>query len=392
MQVIGVLNRASVRVVAMMFGAILGCASTLGCGSGAPAARAARLSVSGVAWPEADRLFHQDPRWMGADGASSIDLGGTRSLWLFGDTFVATTPANLRSQAALPRNTIAVQDGRDPVTATMRFFWGSDTAGKPTSFFASDSADTWAWPGGGIRLAEGPLVIFLSLERGTPGQGLGFASAGWRVAVVDAPDDDPSTWKPRLLAPPPSSFASAVVGSAVVRDGDYVVALAPDSETHAGYLARFRPADLLAGIVAPQWFVGGAAGAGGWVTESDLPGPPTTVIPDAGSEAGLRHDDVLASWIHVASRGFGKTTVAVRTAVSLTGPWTGPEDAFTPPESLRPKPFVYAAKLHAELVPPEPSEQVVTYASNSFTFADLLTAEGMASLYWPRFVRLTVRR
>lgn len=346
------------------------------------------MFASGVSWPEADRLFHQDPRWMGADGASSIDLGGSRSLWLFGDTFVATTAANLRSQAALPRNTIAVQDRRDPVTATMRFFWGSDAAGKPTSFFAPDGADTWVWPGGGIRLAEGPLVLFLSLERATPGQGLGFASAGWRVVIVDAPDEDPSTWKPRYLTPPPASF-DAVVGSAVVRDGDYVVALAPDSETHAGHLARFRSADLLAGVVALEWWAGDAVG---WVAPSDLTGTPAAVIPDAGSEAGLRYDDALSSWIHVASRGFGKTTVAVRTAPSLTGPWTASQDAFTPPESMGPKPFVYAAKLHAELTTGEPSEQVVTYATNSFTFADLLTAEGMTSLYWPRFVRLTVRR
>src|SRR5438477_11118578 len=89
----------------------------------------------GASWPEADRLFHQDPRWLGADAAYSIDLGAERSLWLFGDTFVATSAGGRRTASSMPRNTVAVQDGRNPATATMRFFWGSDAAGKPASFF-----------------------------------------------------------------------------------------------------------------------------------------------------------------------------------------------------------------------------------------------------------------
>ncbi len=343
-------------------------------------------SANGVSWPEADQLFHQDPRWMGGDGAFSIDLGGSRSLWLFGDTFVATSAANLRPQSAMPRNTIAIQDGSDPTTATMHFFWGMDATGKPASFFPN-GVDTWVWPGDGIRIASGPLIVFLSVERATPGLGLGFASAGWRVAIVDNPDEDPSTWTPRYIDPAPSSI-DAIVGSAAVMDADHLVALAPRVDTHEGQLARFLPADLLAGTVTPAWWAGGARG---WVTEAALGGQPAVIIDDAGSEAALHYDASRSAWVHVTSRGFGKTTIAVRTAPNLTGPWSAPVDAFTPPESLRPKPFVYAAKIHPELTTGDPSDLVATYATNSFTFSDLLTPEGMASLYWPRFVRLTLR-
>jgi hypothetical protein len=344
------------------------------------------LSASGTSWTEADQLFHQDPLWLGADGAFSVDLGGSRSLWLFGDTFIATSAASLRSQSAMPRNTIAIQDGSDPTTATMRFFWGTDAAGKPASFFPN-GVETWVWPGDGIRLASGPLILFLSVERATPGQGLGFASAGWRAAIVDNPDDDPSSWTSRYVDPAPSSV-DAIPGSAVAMDGEYLVALAPKSDSHAGQLARFLPADLLAGVVAPTWWAGNARG---WVTEAALDGPPAVVIDDAGSEAAIHYDAALAAWLHVTSRGFGKTTIAVRRAPALTGPWSAPVDAFTPPESLAPKPFVYAAKIHPALTAGDPSELIATYATNSFTFADLLTAEGMTSLYWPRFVRLRLR-
>jgi len=51
---------------------------------------------------------------------------------------------------------------------------------------------------------------------------------------------------------------------------------------------------------------------------------------------------------------------------------------------------VYAAKAHLELVGPEPEDLVVTYATNSFEFADLLTVEGERTLYWPRFVAIRI--
>src|SRR5512138_3482529 len=72
---------------------------------------------------DADALFHQDPRWLGGDGAYSIDLGGARSLWLFGDSFIATSQALTRRESTMVRNSVAVMTGRDPLTATMEFAW-----------------------------------------------------------------------------------------------------------------------------------------------------------------------------------------------------------------------------------------------------------------------------
>ena len=60
----------------------------------------------GRAFTEAERLFQQDPRWLGADAALSIPLSKGRILWLFGDTFVATSNAHMRSESEMVRNTI----------------------------------------------------------------------------------------------------------------------------------------------------------------------------------------------------------------------------------------------------------------------------------------------
>src|ERR1043165_8575030 len=133
----------------------------------------------GQRWEEADVLFHQDPRWLGGDGAYSIDLKNGKSVWLFGDSFIATSAAHTRRESKLVRNSIAVMDGRDPLSATMRFAWHEDATG-PGWYFArlGEASDHWLWPVDGYRLANGPLLIFLAEVRPTPGVGLGFASAG----------------------------------------------------------------------------------------------------------------------------------------------------------------------------------------------------------------------
>jgi hypothetical protein len=331
-------------------------------------------------WPEADRLFHVEPRWLGGDAAYSIDLGGDRSLWLFGDSFVTAAGGGTRRDATMVHNSAAIQRGRDPTSATLAF---ALPAGAPRSFFAEDGA-RWHWPAGGVRLASGPLVVFLWIVESSDA-GLGFASAGWRVARVDAPDDDPSTWKTVLLDPPPQAF-DAVAGSAITLDGSFVVSLATRFEgTHAGFLARFRQEDLAAGLVAPEWWSGAARG---WTAA----GLPEAVIDDAGNTEGSLHFDARSGrWVHVASRGFGATTIAVRTAPALEGPWSAPQDVFSPPESSGTHPFVYAGKAHPEVDGEDPSLLVVTYATNSFDFGDLFAPSGETSLYWPRFARVRVR-
>ena len=91
--------------------------------------------ITGRAFAEAERLFHQDPRWLGGDGALSIPLSNERILWLFGDSFISTSNEHVRTEARLVRNTIAIQKGKDPCTASVSFAWREENDGSPASFF-----------------------------------------------------------------------------------------------------------------------------------------------------------------------------------------------------------------------------------------------------------------
>lgn len=343
---------------------------------------------TGRAFTEAEMLFHRDSRWLGADGALSVPLANGRTVWLFGDTFIAKSNAHVRSESEMVRNTVAIQTGEDPRTASITFHWRQGSDGSPSSFFP-ERGERWYWPGHGIRLAEGPLIIFLYAIVATPGQGLGFAGAGYAVAVINDPDAPADIWNPRIVDIAPSTF-DAVPATAVVQDGEYIVAVAIRQEgTHAGALVRY-PMDLLAeGVVdGAEWWEGGGRG---WVPESSLGADcPAFVLNDAGCECSLHWDERKGSFIHIASYGFGASTIGLRTAPALMGPWSSPVVVYRPPESDGPRPFVYAAKGHPELVGPDAADLVLTYATNSFEFGDLFTQQGARSLYWPRFVLVRV--
>jgi len=346
------------------------------------------LVVTGQQWPEADQLFHQVPDWLGADAALSVDLGDERSLWLFGDTFVATSENHTRFESVMVHNTVAIQDGCDPLTADMAFYWRTKPSGQPGSFFREDG-DLFHWPGHGLLAEDGRLIVFLVVEKLTPGQGLGFETQGWQIVVIDDATPPPDQWVIRAYDPPALPF-DAIVGSAVVYEAPYLVAVARKEQgVHAGYLARFLMEDLIHGDFSSlEWWNGTEPG---WVSTETLSGhPPVAWLADAGAECSLHHDDRLDLWLHVTSRGFGATTMAMDYSTSITGPYINQPDVYTPPESEGPNPFVYAARAHPELDGGDPSELVATYATNSFDFWDLFTPEGEQNLYWPRFVLLNL--
>jgi hypothetical protein len=343
---------------------------------------------TGRAFVEAERLFHQDPRWLGGDGALSIRLSNDRILWLFGDTFVATSNARVRTESKLVRNTVAIQTGKDPRIASISFRWGREKNGSPASFFP-DRGERFYWPGHGIRLDKGPLVIFLYSIVATPGKGLGFEPIGYALAVINNPDQPLQAWKSRIMDAKADAF-DAVPATAVLQANGYVVALAIRQQgTHAGALVRYPVASLSRGdITHAEWWAGDARG---WVPASMLgKDGPAMVLDDAGSECSIHWDLRTRTFIHVASYGFGATEIGLRTSPALTGPWSAPAIVYRPPESDGLRPFVYAAKAHPELVGPEPVDLVVTYATNSFEFTDLLTVEGEQTLYWPRFVTIRI--
>jgi len=326
-----------------------------------------------VAWPEADRLFHADPLWLGGDAAFSVDLGGGRVLWQFGDSFIAAQAGATRKSSTFVRNSVAIQTGNDPARATIRFYSGWRN-GTPSSFLPSDAAE-WFWPLHGIRLGSRLLLFYMREARDLNKSSLGFQSVGWSAFLVDNPDADPSQWKPRKLDVPETG-EKVLAGMSVLVDGEYVDAFVLDDGKHDAYLLRWKAADAQAGRLAdPQWWCGVNEGWQRDFTRRRI------VIANAGSEFSVQRD-LRGGFLEVNSAGFGASTIVMRHAAAIEGRWSDAQELYRPPESDAPHAFVYGAKSHPEL---QGADLVVTYAANG---SDERLANDM-SIYFPRFVRIT---
>jgi hypothetical protein len=332
-----------------------------------------------TAWPQADRLFHSNPLWLGGDAAYSVDLGSGRVLWLFGDSFIATAPDATRRQSTFVHNSIAIENGYDPAQASMAFYWPMKD-GKPTEF-APNEGSVWLWPDDGIRIGNRLLLFFSRVHSDKSMNSLGFRSAGWTAFIVDNPDSKPSSWILHRVNAQPNKF-HIHLGEGVERLGDFVYAFgSPEGPRPGDYLARWPLRAAEAGnLSSPEWWCGAK---NGWLAQERMhKQAPAVALPNASSEFAIQWRPRLQKFIEVESVGFGASDIAVRWADRLEGPWSKPMKIYHPPESNRPDAFVYAGKLHPGLLG---ANVVITYAANSSS--DGILAKDM-SIYFPRFVRL----
>lgn len=330
------------------------------------------------AWREADRLFHLDPHWLGADGASTVDLGGGRTLWLFGDTWIDTSGKGTRQGARMVSNSVAVQSGTDPAVADIVFHWGKGADGQPEAFVPDRDGERH-WFGNGVRLDD-RLVLFLSKTISTD-MGLGFDTAGWTAVMVDNPDAEVSDWQVRTLETPTNPLGIIVGFAAALELGGHVYALGSQNpvKSHPIYAARWPVEEVRHGrLMNPEWWAGDRLG---WVTDSS--GAPRWPLFENGqSELSVHLDPMTRRFLAVQTQGFGPADVMVRAAPALTGPWTERQMLYRPSEYRRPNVMIYAAKAHPQLTG---ADLVLTYATNTFEFDEHLTDD---RIYYPRFVRL----
>ncbi len=324
-------------------------------------------------------LFHRDPHWLGADCASSVNLGDGRTLWLFGDTWIDPSDKPTRQGARMVSNSVAVQTGTDPAMADIAFHWGKADHGEPEAF-VPDRGDERLWPGNGVRVGD-RLVLFFSRTI-TTDTGLGFDSVGWAAVMVENPDAEPSQWRVRSLESPSNPLGIMVGFAAVIRLDEHVYALGSQNpvKSHPIYAARWTTEEVRRGhLMNPEWWAGERIG---WVPESS--GAARWPLFENGqSELSVHADSDTQRFLAVHTKGFGAADVMMRAAPSLTGPWTAPQMVYRPPEYRRPNVMIYAAKAHPHLTG---ADLVLTYARNTFEFAEHLTD---SSTYYPRFVRLT---
>lgn len=342
----------------------------------------------GRAWPQANGLF-RGTRWRGADDAYTIDLGidahgSCRSLWLFGDSFVADEDVDSRVGSHFIHNTVALQTGADPTTATIEFGWRTRGDGGPADYVPGRDADHYLWPYHGARLDDRVIVFFMQVgpPSGVTSEAgfwdeVPFTVDGWEAVVFSGVDDPLASWTVEPVVAVPAT-SRGVVGAAVLVDDGWLYAYS--YEAGAALLTR-TPADAAGrgDLTAMQWWTGG-----GWSAEPDQA---VAVVTDAPTEFTVHRQAGRYCLVDVWPFGSPETHVNVRWADELTGPWTDREPVYLIPEAARDGVAAYAGKAHPEL-DGGGEGLVVTYASNTNGLGDQIWQD--ESIYYPQFVRAVV--
>ncbi|HNV68405.1 MAG TPA: DUF4185 domain-containing protein [Candidatus Ozemobacteraceae bacterium] len=361
--------------------------------------------------PHLNRLFQRTSGWTGADGASSVPLTDTLTLWLFGDTFIGRVYDGARAKTTLINNSVALQvlrrdRGGEIVSARPRFYWKTArdqsqhaklwqesrferraNGDKPTSFFLPPDRKGWFWPLSGVLADNALFVVLLQLDKTDETSVFGFRTIGLWLARVSNPLSSPSDWVVSYRRVPwclTGTERQVTFGSAIMKDGDAVYVYGIDEDLRPGKAQkslivarapmagfdRFSAWRFWNGTAWGANFTRSAAIAEGLVDEfsvSRLPGTDRLVLVQ--TEPGL------------------SPRIVARMAGAPQGPWSTPRPVYTVPEASGSKRlFAYAAKAHPELAT-QPHALVLTYVVNSFDFFDLIK---QANLYWPTFLQLRI--
>jgi hypothetical protein len=360
--------RLSSLWLAVFLTAICGC-SQIEDRSDSPAHR-----IETNTWEDADRLFRDDPNWLGGDGAYSIDLEDGRVLWLFGDSFVAVSEKRLRNESVIVRNSIGVQTGYDPSTAGMDFYWRG-TPIQPAAFFP-ENGDSWYWPGHGIRLNKTLLVFLMVIQ--SDDNPLGFREVGWRAVTLSELETRPLKWALSWLTAPAESFGVIVGSGSVLLRENFVYAFGYQSRSRKIYAVRWLLTDISAGkIDRLQWWTGQTDG---WIEANKMSAPPAPLLSDGQTEFTVHYEPKIDRFLEIQTVGFGAARIGMRWSKDLTGPWSPLEAFFLPEEHRLAGILIYAAKAHPHLAH---HGLVLTYVTNALMFDRVVQDD---RIYYPRFV------
>jgi hypothetical protein len=318
-------------------------------------------------------VFPDKDGWYGGDGAYSISLDQERTLWLFGDTFVAHEEGRKDrvDMDVILGTTLAISTCSVNNEFKIKYYLKK----KNEKFISSFGENEWLWPQDPFivnRVLYIPLIAVTATDK--KGELFNFKITGHKLArIKDFTSADPYKWRVDYIdltpAIPPEIAAFAT--TSVVHD-NYVYfypfyAYSKDAVNVLGnILARIPVSKLDNPMGAIEYFTK----EGTW--QNNLNHAQVKVVLDACvSELSVRYHAADKKWIAVYLSTQNKgDKLLYQFADEPEGPWSEPKAlAIKVPEvdhnsTLYDKnSFCYAGKEHIEFA--RKKNLVVTYVCNS---------------------------
>ena len=316
--------------------------------------------------------------WYGGDGAYSIPLDNGRTLWLFGDTFVADGEGrqNRVDMDLVLGTTLAISTCSEEGRFTIRYFL-KKRAGR----FVSSFGDTqWMWPQDPFKVHDRLYIPLVAIESRPEMEGpFKFKIVGHKIAMIrDYHCEDPHDWSVEFLdwsAAVPASVAALAATSVVHGKEVYFYPLCVPSEKAPGVVGNILiriPTDRLHD---PSEAMEYYAKDDTW--RKGLDPANAKIVLDAGvSEFSVRFHESQKRWIAVYLSVHDKGNKLLhRSAERLEGPWSEPKVLIPVIPEVNPTDpkydknnFCYAGKEHIQFA--RNGKLMTTYVCNSLDDPD----------------------
>ena len=321
-------------------------------------------TASQIAWLASDynQLFNRDnDGWTGGDGTLSIPLKDSRTVWLFGDTFLGKVRSDGTRPAETPmiRNSLVVQTDRRLDTRYRQ------TEKGPAAFFPSPFPDTWYWPGDGL-VAGNKMRVFLHRFRQTSPQLWEWQFTGTVLSTLSLPGlelerlDEVETAKGILFG----------VSILKTKEYVYIYGTRDDAFPKLAYLAR-----AIAGSLGGPWeFCTGRE----WSADPENSAP---VLSGVSTQYSVFQTDGLFYLVTMDGRRPFPDTIAVYRSGSPCGPWQGPRIIYDVPgvgrDIVAYNPFVHTQFTKGD-------RYLISYNLNHVNDPSALYDD--ATIYRPQFI------
>lgn len=319
------------------------------------------LSFQAHASQGCEPSFPYKNAWLGADAAYSIPLTKTKSLWLFGDTFINKTNQQSRQGSKLIANSIGLSECSTG-QFTVNYFWRS-FANKPYPFIADPAINVKYWPQAGFKYKNQIYIFWRAIKTDNQQtEGFNFKGIGTTLTQIHyEPTKAPQNWqmKQQKLA----VNASLAPGVGLVLEPPYVYIFSLTTPNHALILQRLALKNLDKYNVHIETY------QNGYWRKNLKPGNASIVVPSAANEISVLYNKQQKRWYMIYSEFPNK--ILARSSNKLTGPWSKPTLISTLPLSGRDE-FCYAAKAHAQYKSTNIGGQQITYVCNSFNLQELI--------------------
>ena len=336
--------------------------------------------------PQYDALFSNSEGWTGGDGVYSAALNTSTIAWFFGDTRIERIKNQQHPNATLVNNSVAIQQGKDAATASMRFYYGHTADNQPAALIQPDDGRGWFWIFDGVMTPQGLYVFLAQIERTTGQMIFDFKVVGNWLGHVANPDESPLRWQITQSKVPWSAFSPAggmLWGSAILLvDHFYYIygtaeKIREDKSQKHMILARV-PTSSLADFSQWRFFA-----EDHWVADQQRA---SRLSPNMPHEYSVTYLPALNQFAAVYSQDGLSKRIMLRLSPNPQGPWGEPIPIFECPEAEWDESiFCYAAKAHSTLSG-RPDQLIVTYVANSVEFDRIVND---TRLYRPRFLKLS---